>query len=83
MTASERSFYEYVTETTRDYAWKRGISDGFLVATPQRQVCSCPAAFARAWMGNDEALLEDMRTSIHDDSIAFVDGGPRARHTTM
>lgn len=60
MTEAERKFYTYVTEVTRDYAWRRNISDGFLLATPQRQVCSCPAAFARAWLGNSMELLEDL-----------------------
>ena len=60
MTDVERSFYEFVTDVTRDFAWKKGISDGFLLATPQRQVCSCPAAFAKAWLGEDPSLLEDL-----------------------
>ncbi len=67
MTEAERRFYEYVTEITRDYAWRRGISDGFLLATPQRQVCSCPAAFARAWLGDDETLFTDMAEQIVDE----------------
>lgn len=60
MTAAERKFYEYVTEVTRDYAWRRGISDGFLLATPQRQVCSCPAAFARAWLEGEASLVDEL-----------------------
>jgi superfamily II DNA or RNA helicase len=68
MTDAERRFYVYVTEVTRDYAWRRGISDGFLLATPQRQVCSCPAAFARAWLGNDPGLLDDMAQHVLLDS---------------
>ena len=60
MTDVERSFYEFVTDVTRDFAWRKGISDGFLLATPQRQVCSCPAAFAKAWLGDDPLLLEDL-----------------------
>lgn len=67
MTDAERSFYTYVTEVTRDYAWRRGISDGFLLATPQRQVCSCPAAFARAWLGGDEGLIEDLTEQVMED----------------
>ncbi len=67
MTDAERTFYEYVTEVTRDYAWRRGISDGFLLATPQRQVCSCPAAFARAWLGGDASLIKDMSEQIIED----------------
>lgn len=60
MTAAERHFYQYVTEVTREYAWRKGISDGFLLATPQRQVCSCPAAFARAWLGDSTDLANDL-----------------------
>ena len=67
MTYAERAFYEYVTEVTRDYAWRRGISDGFLLATPQRQVCSCPAAFARAWLGDDDSLVEDMAEQVAEE----------------
>lgn len=67
MTEAERKFYNYVTEVTRDYAWRRGISDGFLLATPQRQVCSCPAAFARAWLGGDSALADDMAELVLED----------------
>jgi superfamily II DNA or RNA helicase len=60
MTEVERSFYEFVTEVTREFAWKKGISEGFLLATPQRQVCSCPAAFAKGWLSDDANLLEDL-----------------------
>lgn len=68
MTEAERRFYNYVTEVTRDFAWRRGISDGFLLATPQRQVCSCPAAFARAWLGGDAALIDDMADIAMEDN---------------
>ena len=67
MTEAERKFYTYVTEVTRDYAWRRGISDGFLLATPQRQVCSCPAAFARAWLGGSTTLADDMAELVLED----------------
>ena len=67
MTAAERRFYEYVTEVTREYAWRKGISDGFLLATPQRQVCSCPAAFARAWLGDSGALAQDLADQAMDE----------------
>lgn len=67
MTDAERRFYTYVTEVTRDYAWRRGISDGFLLATPQRQVCSCPAAFARAWLSGDTGLADEMAEVAMED----------------
>lgn len=78
MTDAERAFYEYVTEVTREYAWRRGISDGFLLATPQRQVCSCPAAFARAWLGNDDSLVEDMAEQVSEEYEENDDEGELA-----
>jgi SNF2 family DNA or RNA helicase len=70
MSTVERQLYEAVTEATRDFAWRRGISDGFLLAMPQRQVTSCPAAVARAWLeggkGIDE-LVEDLEEEREDD----------------
>jgi len=73
MTDVERSFYEFVTEVTREFAWKKGISDGFLLATPQRQVCSCPAAFAKAWLSGDASLLEDLTEVAAEEAEAADD----------
>lgn len=64
MTDLEREFYQAVTDLTREYAWQRDISDGFLLATPQRQVCSCPAATARAWMSGDSSWIEDIADEL-------------------
>ena len=58
MTETEQALYLAVTEATRKFAWKRGISDGFLLASPQRQVTSCPAATAAAWVMGGQALRE-------------------------
>ncbi len=49
MTPMEEAFYQAVTELTREYAIKEDILEGFLLATFQRQVCSCPAATLRNW----------------------------------
>lgn len=67
MTEAETRFYLYVTEITRDYAWRRGLSDGFLLATPQRQVCSCPAAFARAWLADDMAFVDELAEHVAEE----------------
>lgn len=70
MSAAERKLYLAVTEATRDYAWSRGISDGFLLATPQRQVTSCPAAIAEAWLSGGqraEELIEDLNAEYEDE----------------
>ena len=58
MNQVERDLYDLVTATIRKYAIQRGISDGFLLATPQRQVTSCPAAVAKAWQAGGRELDE-------------------------
>ena len=58
MNQVERDLYDLVTATIRKYAIQRGISDGFLLATPQRQVTSCPAAVAKAWQTGGRELDE-------------------------
>lgn len=60
MSVAERELYETVTKVTRAYAYERGINDGFLLATPQRQVTSCPAAIAEAWRRGGTAIDEVM-----------------------
>lgn len=67
MTEIESEFYSAVTELTRAYAWQREISDGFLLAMPQRQVCSCPAATARAWMSGESSRIEDIAEEFEID----------------
>jgi SNF2 family DNA or RNA helicase len=49
MTHMEECFYTAVTDLTRKYALQKDIVEGFLLATFQRQVCSCPAATLRNW----------------------------------
>lgn len=71
MSDAERQLYVTVTEATRQFALLRGISDGFLLATPQRQVTSSPAAIAAAWIeGGQKAqeLLEDLNDEFEDES---------------
>lgn len=70
MNEIERKLYEAVTEATREYAYAEGISDGFLLAMPQRQVTSCPAAIASAWRQHGRAadeLVEDSLQELEDD----------------
>lgn len=49
MHPAETELYQAVTDAIRAYAWSRDISEGFLLAAPQRQVSSCMAAAVRAW----------------------------------
>jgi superfamily II DNA or RNA helicase len=70
MSAEELHLYRTVTEATRAYAQRRGINDGFLLAMPQRQVTSCPAAIVEAWLGHSASateLLEDLQAEFEDD----------------
>jgi superfamily II DNA or RNA helicase len=50
MSEPERALYDYVTHTIRRYALQRGVNAKFLLAMPQRQVASCPAALLESWL---------------------------------
>jgi len=79
MTADERALYEAVTDAVREYADSRDYHDGFLLASPQRQVTSCPAAVAGAWMEGGAALDEleqDFLVEEDQDDDDQVDGAP-------
>lgn len=78
MSDAERRLYETVTEATREYALRNGISDGFLLATPQRMVASCPAAIAEAWIGGGDAvteLEEDIEAEYEDETESALPAG--------
>ncbi len=80
MTSVESDFYIAVTELTRKYAVKRDIVEGFLLATFQRQVCSCPAATLKGWQSKDYSWIQDVinetdidEEEIHDESMSLKD----------
>lgn len=56
MTDAEKAFYDEVTFRVRQYCMESDLVEGFILATPQRQMCSSiPAAF-RAWrLAQDES----------------------------
>jgi superfamily II DNA or RNA helicase len=61
MTAAEQEFYQRVTEAVISYGLHNGGVQGFLLATPQRQMSSCMFAAASRWLGhgrewNDEEV---------------------------
>ena len=66
MSEVEREFYELVTDAIKEYASSHEVSDGFLLATPQRQLSSCMYAAAASWTSQDvqseieEILYEDL-----------------------
>jgi len=75
MSEVERQLYVAVTEATRQFAWRHGINDGFLLATPQRQVTSSPAAIAAAWLAGGvpaDELIDDVRDDFEDDQMMIA-----------
>lgn len=60
LTDLEKAFYDAVTMAIRQYAISRSLSDGFLLATPQRQISSCMYAAVKAWQKriNPEEFIE-------------------------
>lgn len=78
----EWSFYQRVTEVIRRYAWESDISDGFLLAGPQRQVSSCMYAAAKAWKERyesyEEQLYEDFGYENGDVDISPLIGRIRS-----
>lgn len=73
MTSTERTLYEAVTDATREYALRNGISDGFLLAMPQRMITSCPAAIAEAWAAGASSIVEleeDVQAEYQDEADA-------------
>jgi SNF2 family DNA or RNA helicase len=76
MSDAERELYETVTRVTQKYAWDHEISDGFLLATPQRQVTSCPAAVVEAWQAGgslENELMEDLQAEYEDELFDYED----------
>ena len=64
MAPVERRFYEQVTDLVRDFASRYNGPEGFLLATPQRQMTSCMVAALGAWMMHanvsEEQVFEDL-----------------------
>ena len=74
MSSVERELYDTVTDAIRRYALDRDISAGFLLAMPQRQVASSPAALMRAWRGSGFDAEEVSGSGNYDpDLISAAD----------
>jgi len=70
---AEQEFYSDVTASIKDYAQQRGISDGFLLANPQRQVSSCMYAAAKSWR---DRVYPDILDEDVEDGIDLADEMP-------
>lgn len=68
MNEDEWGFYQSVTDAVRDYAAVNDISEGFMLASPQRQISSSMYAAAMSWGGaagdGAEELYEDLGLDI-------------------
>jgi hypothetical protein len=73
MAPVESRFYELVTQAIRQYAWEHDVSDGFLLATPQRQLSSCIYAAAASWGAQDDDS-ENEESLYEDIGVDFVAG---------
>ena len=62
----ERAFYETVTNLVRRYCMQRGGHEGFLLTTPQRQMCSSMPAALQFW-GQGGATEGDEDSEDADD----------------
>lgn len=76
MSATEREFYNRVTDTVRAYCARKEQSEGFLLVMPQRQAASSMAAAFWAWSQDDltmtEALYEDLGIDLPEaEPISF------------
>jgi len=73
MAPVESRFYELVTQAIKRYAWEHDVSDGFLLATPQRQLSSCIYAAAASWGAQDDD--SESEESLYEDiGVDFVAG---------
>jgi len=76
MYPEEAEFYREVTEAVREYALARAVHEGFLLATPQRQMSSCMYAAATSWgsrTGWDDMLLyEDQGYEGDEDEVGSL-----------
>jgi len=68
----EYRLYEAVTSAVREYAEKKDTNDGFLLASPQRQVSSCMYAAAKSWANK-----------VYDHGIAYEDVGTDANEDAL
>jgi len=68
---TEETFYQAVTDAVREYCMSREAHEGFLLVTPQRQMCSSMPAALRFWqeggVSDPNELWEDLGHSGDDE----------------
>jgi len=69
MTTVEQDFYQRVTEAVISYGLHNGGVQGFLLATPQRQMSSCMFAAASRWLGRAGEWSEEEAEAFAYDAF--------------
>jgi len=69
MTTAEQDFYQRVTEAVISYGLLNGGVQGFLLATPQRQMSSCMFAAASRWLGRGGEWSEEEAEAFTYDAF--------------
>lgn len=69
MTTLEQDFYQRVTEAVISYGLHNGGIQGFLLATPQRQMSSCMFAAASRWLGRAGEWSEEEAEAFAYDAF--------------
>ena len=77
---TERDFYDVVTNAIRIYAIKADISEGFLLASPQRQVSSCMYAAAKSWKGRIDSFAEQLYEDLGIETEQKLNLSPLIQH---
>ena len=81
MTPHERSYYEFVTGSVRDYAEKNEITDGWLLSQPQRQMASCFSASLHRWLRGQREIDDDLPPDLDSGEEGDNDTvGPLTAH---
>ncbi|WP_299018074.1 SNF2-related protein [uncultured Photobacterium sp.] len=77
MTPLEQQLYTDVTEQVRCYCARHNAFEGFLLATPQRQLCSSMPAAIRSWRKKANIQNQDIELDIEDpENTANPNIGP-------
>lgn len=77
---AERALYDEVTAAVRQYALRADISEGFLLATPQRQLSSCMYAAVRAWRDRSDIDPQQAYEDLGVESGGEGDVSPLIDH---
>lgn len=77
---TERTFYDAVTQSIRAYAVQRDVGEGFLLASPQKQVSSCMYAAAKAWQAKRANYAEQIYEDFGGDANPEKEFSPLIDH---